>query len=394
MKPFPDSLNFRTFLLLLLSVLITGCSSTTSRSGDAMVLDLPVLIELKGEIKTSDMFESIEFVALQPIPEWGFPEYHIDSRVFDHYILFNDMYKSPELIVYKRNGEFLLKLSKRGKGPGEYNAIEDFGMDPAEIKIWILEGYKSVLHWYNLQGNWLETINLGTDVSHVRILSDGNIIAQNTRWEVDGFDSMRLFLADPKGKLIRPLMHKPKDQPDYSNFQDPSWLFETKGVYYYRDNPNSDTVYKLNKKYEPEPFFAMDPGEHRIPADLLDAIDRSQEWQKYLRMDRIFLTGEDLFLSGYMNKWILLRVNLKTGQTICSNEITDDILGLRTFLESRSVHSDYIYRTIYVPYYKEHLNQLFINDNPSNKPLQDKLRKILAEAPDDLEMIVLLYKVK
>ena len=159
-------------------------------------------MDKKGEIKLSDFCESVDFVVLQPNNAWFFPEYYIESKVLNNFVLFVDQFKgAASMGVFKRTGEFFLKLEKRGKGPGEYNGIDDFGMDPAEKRFWVLEGYKAVLHWYDLQGNWIESIKLPINVTHVWILPDGNILAQNTRWEPDSFDETRLFVTDKTGRL-------------------------------------------------------------------------------------------------------------------------------------------------------------------------------------------------
>jgi hypothetical protein len=385
----------KPLLPLALLLCLSACNPKPTGTADVMTLDIPALMNQQGEIKLSDFIESIDFVVIQPHNDWFFPRHTVTTKVLNNYLMFSEYHGAEGSIgIFRRNGEFLLRLARKGKGPGEYNAVSEMGMDPAETKIWVLEGYRATLHWYDLQGNWLESIKLPTDVSHVRVLGSGEIIAQNTRWEPDFYDSCRLFLADREGKFIRSLWDKSKSIPDYSNFLDNNWLFETNNELYYRDNPNSDTVYQLNREYHLEPFLVMDPGKLRIPPEILDDFNRMQEWNNYLRMHQVFIMKDLILLEGGMKRSKQFLIDRKTGQTVCSEMLDDDMLGLKTWFEDRSVQSDYLFRTIYIPVFKGHLDAIFNNDNPKLKSLQEKLRKTMAEASDEIEMIVVLYKVK
>lgn len=382
-------------LTLILILYLSACNPKPTGTADIMTLDIPALMNQQGEVKLGDLIESIDFVVIQPHKDWFFPRYHITTKLLNNYFMFNDMGRGDGAIgIFKRNGEFFLRLARKGKGPGEYSGVNDMGMNPEETKIWVLEGYKATVHWYDFKGNWLESIKLPTDVAHVRVLRSGELIAQNTRWEPDAYDSCRLFLTDKNGKFIRSLWDKSKNIPDYSNFLDNNWLFESDHNLYYRDNPNSDTIYQLNRDYHPEPFLVMDPGKLRIPPEVLNDFTRNQEWINYLRMSQVFIMKDRIFLSGSMKRSKQFLIDRKTGESICTEMLTDDLLGLKTWFEDRSVQSDYLFRTIYVPVFKDHLDAIFVNDNPKFKSLQEKLRKTMAEASDELEMIVVLYKVK
>jgi hypothetical protein len=381
-------------LVPIFLLILSGCSGKKESTAGPVVLDLPTLLEHKGDdIRISDLVDSVGFVTLQPVSEWGFPQFVLQSKLLDHYILFKEKYE--RVVIYRKSGEFVVNLFKRGKGPGEYNAIEDYGMDPSETKIWLLEGYAAKLHWYDLTGNWIETVKLPTKVSYVYMLPDGKMLALNQRWEPDAYDSTRLFLCGADGHFIRSVWDKPKSIPDYSNFLDYNWIIQHKGDYYFRDNPNADTLYKLDKNFTPHPFLVMDPGKYGPPKELLEDTRRYNEISNYLRVSFFYPIGNQWILTGHFKNGFMIDFDTGTGQSsFFGGQTTNDLLGILHGLQGRSIHSDYYYATIYVPYYREHLDKFFVNDHPVYPELQEKLRRTLAEAPEDLDMVVVYYKPK
>lgn len=343
----------------------------------------------------SDFCDSVSFVVLRSNPEWYFPDHAFRSKFLIKHSLFLNRGPNVEQVgVFGRSGEFVLTLNHRGKGPGEYLTIQDFGMDPEENKIWIIEHSGDRIHWYDLNGTWLETVKLPTHSSHVWILENGGMLVQNRRFgNPESRDTSRLYLVDRDGRFVRSLLYKPVNDLQYENFIDQNWIFQTGGQLYYRDLQYSDTLYKLNDAYKPVPYLITDLAKLRTDPDPARYNTSKPQGRDFLRIYDFFIFNDYLYLEGGKSMPFHLRVNRKTMETVCSERLTDDLSGTHGFFSNRTVTSDYLVQVIY-PNYKENPGKLFLNDHPVYKELQDELRKTLAESMGEEDIILVYFKVK
>lgn len=383
------------FLWFLAIFCLISCNPKTASSDESLVFDTPSLLESKGEIKMSEFCDSVDFVVLKPHVDWFFPPHAFHARVLNKYILALNNYKGERSIgVFKRNGDFILKLNKLGKGPGEYGAISDFGMDLKEEKIWVLDKVKPCLCWYDLQGTYLNTIRFPTTVNYVCVLHNGEYLLQTKRLEPDAYNSTRLFLTDRNGNFKRSVWDKLIDRSDYSNIIDKNWIAENGNELFYRDNSMSDTLFKLDGKFSPEPFFVINNQSPKSePKGASKSLTNTQGGNGFT-LRRIDVFDESILLQVTKSNLLYIRIDRQSKETVYSEKLTDDLLGLNFPFGDRSIHSDCLFRILYVPTCKEHPDEIFTKSNSINPELQHRLRNTLAQATDDTEVIVVVYKLK
>ena len=394
--------SMKTFLRLFLlgTMVIFGWSCSNSKTNipeELMVFDLAEAVKDQKTALASEFFSDVEFVVLDGKKEFYFPQHHITSSFVKNYSLSMDQFNQGSALgVFKKNGELLLSLNEKGKGPGEYAGASEFGMDYDETKIFVAEGYYKKIHWYDLSGNWLETIDIPTSFNHVYCLPDGNLLFQNKRYEPDNLDSCRLYICNPKGEAVKQVWNKSKEINDFAQFMD-TYSIKRSPKYglLYRDSPLYDTIYQINENYEIQPFFVMDPGRLRLPEDLATDFNRSDEWGNYLRANYYYFSGKDLLISAsYKKKWLMYHVDFKSKEVTGLSEIKDDLLGGRSLPYYGTKDGNYLVHEIYVPYYKDHIDDAIIHDDVKFPEIQKQLREALLNAGDEVDMILIYYKLK
>lgn len=108
----------------------------------------------KGSIYMGDIFDRSKLIKLETtsdclIEHISQLKYHSDTI----YIL--GSIKSPGVFVFTKNGKFVRKYCRMGKGPGEYLSPSDFSFDFNNRKIYILDSGKQVINEYSLNSTKL-----------------------------------------------------------------------------------------------------------------------------------------------------------------------------------------------------------------------------------------------
>jgi hypothetical protein len=156
-----------------------------------------------------------------------------------------------------------------------------------------------------------------------------------------------------------------------------------------------DTVYQISEEYELRPFFIMDPGKLGLPEELASDSRRNEEWGKYLRAHYYSFSGNNLWISASNNnKWIQFMANSETGKVTGITEIKDDIIGWRGVPYRETANGEYLVQEIYAQYYKDHVDEAIVHEDVKYPDLQKKLKETLLSADEELDMILLYYKLK
>lgn len=184
-------------------IAITSCNTKSD-----IVNNAPFLIDVNNfdkNVEMSDVFQSIKAINLELndssiIGKFGKYMIH-DSLLFIHD-------KSDNSIVqFNLEGKFLSRLSRKGKGEGEYSHIEDFDINPFDSTIDIMSCV-GVVYRYKFNGDYINMYCL-PDTRAVHYISNYDIdkVAFYTDLEGD-----RLTLYSISENRIIKRFHK---HPDY-----------------------------------------------------------------------------------------------------------------------------------------------------------------------------------
>ena len=108
------------------------------------------------ERKLSEVSSSIRYVKLESPNNTCF-EYSPKILCIDNKILLSGA--DPQgyyICCFDISGKFLYKIQRRGKGPGEYNQISDFLIDPLRKLIVVLDRNSGKMIRYDLKGSYVE----------------------------------------------------------------------------------------------------------------------------------------------------------------------------------------------------------------------------------------------
>lgn len=381
---------------LALALVLSNCKSNPDDSGELMVLNLAEAVKNQETGYASDFFDDVSITVLDGKQEWFFPNHIISGVYHENYSLFYDRHQRTSLGVFDKDGKLVLSLDKKGKGPGEYSGVSDFGMNPEQTKIYVNESYKQKMHWYDLEGNWIESINLPTKFNHLHVLPEGNMILQNHRYDPDEYDSTRLMLVDSKGQFLNSIWNKSKEINDYVQFSDNFWIRQasSKGMFY-RDSPQYDTIYSLSNDLQLKAKYVFDVGNLGLPIKIAEDFDRTDEWINYLRMHRYFFTGNDLVISGSYKKWVHFKANLKDGTLSCFDEIKDDLIGYRSIPYEQTQDGKYLVQQVYVQHVKDNIDMYFPDQEDVKFPkIRDHLKELIISADENTDIILLYYRIR
>ncbi len=237
----------------------------------------PITIDLKKSTvpNKSTAIKNIEYIPLET-------DENILINLIDEIIFHNDKFyildlTASTIFIFNRDGSFYNKLSKIGKGPGEYLHIMDFDINTANNSIWIYDNHSSKIIIYNELLTEFEEIKLkyyfeefviknNEEIYTRNIYSDGIIhsriaelnisnmayrsIFVNSAYE-DGFDITRFgnilhkningVLVNPrfKGDIFRIENGTTNKIVEFiGNFPDKSFVAELKQNLFLMNNPD------------------------------------------------------------------------------------------------------------------------------------------------------------
>ena len=202
--------------------------------------ELTIFVDLDNPVEASlfDYFSSIELLPLETSPDvlvTGVSKIVVHKG--NYYVL--DM---PQCIifVFDKAGKYLLKIDKKGQGPGEYNFITDFNFNPYTGNLEILEPTGGV-KIYDSLGNFIEQKRInypGFMAAHYFVAIDNDTHVFHS---VSAPKKIIYFNLDEK-KLLSEEFEEHRSLGSYS-----------RGPYQYQDEwyffrPIHPVVYKVEKE--------------------------------------------------------------------------------------------------------------------------------------------------
>lgn len=167
---------------ILLIILLCSCN----RSKDHTTLDELIKIDLLSDAdmtlsNISGIASDIKYIPLQTIDS------SLISRIEKVVITDDNIYinnRSTDILCFDRNGYFESRLSKSGRGPGEYTFIQDFDISSDSKKLILLSNGKILL--FNIMGNefiFSKSIDLYEGVLKISFIpGTENILLSNGPW--------------------------------------------------------------------------------------------------------------------------------------------------------------------------------------------------------------------
>lgn len=295
--------------LVIFTYMLNGQSSLSERT---FKIQLGENISTKvNNIGLKEIVENIEYVKLEFKPECvlGRIQWLVGSQNFFFVGDINGIYQ------FKRTGEFVRKIGKIGRGPGEYPGLIDFAANESEQRLYVLVNYIRKVLVYDFTGNYLNSIKLD-DIERVQIdiTQDGYLVLQTGQLTKS---SLLTEIIDKQGISILKFDSRIK-----YNSKD---IILSKGqsiTYQYDNNlflkvDDNDTIYKITSKGI-IPEYVFDLGKYKPPI-----IIPNKEQSKYVLICGIRESDEYMLIFFLFNNTICTAYYNKSNQKI-SVSIPDD----------------------------------------------------------------------
>ncbi len=204
------------------------------------------------KVSLFDYFHSIELIPLETTPDVLVASI---SKVIVHQERYYALDIRQSIIyVFDQKGNFIFKIAKQGKGPGEYSFVQDININPFSNNLELLSP-TGFLYIYDLSGNFIEMKQIsytGFHAVHQFAVVDSNIHV---------FYSM----FQPQKVIYYNLNSKKLLHEEFEENQDIG-SFGSKSFYQYQDNwyffrPFHTCVYKIGSR-KLEDFFQFDFGQY------------------------------------------------------------------------------------------------------------------------------------
>ena len=218
----------RSYLFVILSIfLLIGCNKKNSgfcvvkENGTTIMLERTPSVE-DPLISLDNFIDSVKYIELELVPESILSRIS-DVFITDNYIIVID--QSQDIVLFfDKSGKYSHKISRKGKGPGEYTDISHAMIDTKAGEILIYNHDYRRVNYYNYDGTYLRAIDNFSNVAVIRDMinkPDGGFVCYT-------FDLMNgeecpcgLWEVDSNGKFVKYYQKEEYKYPiifPYSNF--------------------------------------------------------------------------------------------------------------------------------------------------------------------------------
>ncbi|HEX2970068.1 MAG TPA: 6-bladed beta-propeller [Bacteroidales bacterium] len=222
-------------------------------------------LENKKELRLSEIASDVEYVRLEtndscllrPVVNYFFTDSLIFVQNFDH------------ILKFSRNGKFIQKIGKPGRGPGEIDLIRIMSLLPEKKLIVIQLNYQRKLYYMSYEGKILNIVDFEKPISYVKVCPDGKYILHERGAE--GYEKYSFCLTSEKWDTLSRVKN-------YMNWENKSGMvisigypsfqsFYLSGDRMYMKDMYNDTVYSTDAD-RICPAYYIDLGKYRLPGDL------------------------------------------------------------------------------------------------------------------------------
>jgi len=274
----------------------------------------------KSEINMDEILDSVFYVRLETNSNSLIGD--IDKLLFfDDFIIVIEIIKRQSILLFSKQGKFLKKIGRPGKGPGEYLRFVDVAIDSHKKNIIVLDDRGQKIIHYDFNGNHIEDQKLLYFSKRIAMLDDGSFIIEQIRGlnrHLYSISDYNLLLAQSNLSIIGKILSlKYRDKfPNNKENSNNSFNVTNIGVLF---NPLfSDTIFEFKSKNSINAKYCINLGSKNITLafdnqttsqDFLDILNTNKyyyfdgnvfETDKYLYFD-IFGGGE-CFYSKQKNK--------------------------------------------------------------------------------------------
>jgi len=259
-------------------IFFISCSGDKKRNNagnsETIVLNIDKLIEEdKTPVNFSDLFSGFQIIPLETVKESQFSRIG-NIKVLEDTICILDQ-SSNSIFIFSRQGKFINKIRKPGRGPSEYDHIFDFDVEITDgsLKIFVLTNLFGI-HVYNSGGNFLKNIRLPDKFSSL-LLSGGYIYLYRSYPSRLSDDEYLIYRVNKDGKVLNKFIKYSETQQGprvYEIIMGGNFFNSSEDVKFYM--PYSETIFSITSN-SIKPFITLKTEKYLLTDHDIEEVKRS-----------------------------------------------------------------------------------------------------------------------
>lgn len=308
--------------------LLLSCSNLSQNEESKEIRELEIIPGESSILNLSELGESITYIQLETNEHCLIGSSYSINLFEDKVFVFDAM--SSRILCFSDNGDFLFKIDRKGKGPGEYVHLSDFVIDKNNELILIYDRMQMVVFEFNLSGEFIKSNKVGVQLAELGVIDSESYYFYNYDGPDPSFVLQQIRKSDGHKVSEQIIQNKNTDFLRHSSFnQDNAAL-----TLCYAFN---DTIYNIGTNGEVKPFFVVNFPKKNDLLNKLSKIpygDREGHSQVLKNGDWAQIgyhrTSSDYLYFYYLNRSNLHQVlfSFQTGKHLHFDKINNDLDGM------------------------------------------------------------------
>ena len=403
-----------TIVLLLMLLFLVGCSKTVNEEKDTESdsqltrVDFEDLSEFEKKIALSDIAKDVSYIKLETNENVLVNKIN-KIKLTKDFIFIGDF---GNVYQFSKTGDYIRKIGRKGRGPGEYVHIASLEINENQDKIYVHCSTRKKLFVYNFRGEFCRQWNLPI-INELAFVRDSLFLAHVK--VLVGNEEHIFYLTNPSSDTIPVVENhfnwKHKADRVMGIFGDNSPYYKFQQNLYFKDRYN-DTIYKFDTdSLSHTPVYYIDLGKYDMPdKKRLSYTADADKFKKYCDdyyQVNVRESNDYLWIQYYTYNFFtqsepaygLYNKNQKKGFTIVDSEgerspVVNDFTGGEDcwpLLIQENTMIDYVQ-----PFdLKESFDENYANDSLVKLPgRRDSLRKIVSQSQKNDNPIIRIVTLK
>lgn len=309
--------------ILFSAIILLGairCSNPQPSGNSQKITTLHVDINNPKEGKASTFFSDKSIIPLETTDESLIK--YIDKLV----LLNGKMYifdkTQKTVFVFDAEGKFLHKISNIGKGPGEYEQIQDFCIDTLENKIILIADRPYKMLFYTMDGKFVNEKEMTGWYNNI-LTTPSNIVIYNRSNSQEKYKI--LFQSRKTGEINNFLPYSGKIPS--TNIAFPNFC-RSYATYFYE--VLNDTIYKITDSAI-KPAFYIDFGKDKLPENLRKCSDYNQIFREVVNTNKY-----GYFISNFRETEKYIIFKFEPDRKVFYSKADKKIMVLRTIFDDKT----------------------------------------------------------
>jgi len=208
------------YYIILLNILIISCNKKDDKNSKTNIRLKRLNVNIDDIPKTTlnELCPTIDLIPLETKKNVLLTNaLYLEVDFYQDKIYIFDREQRDCLFIYNRDGKFIKKFSKQGRGPGEYMGISDFEINPFNNNLEILQA-DGQYYTYDSSGNFLRKVSILNDsirATHKFANVSEDIVVFYTM----AMNNRLIFYSKKESKIIRHIFKVPESTIKNTNLR-------------------------------------------------------------------------------------------------------------------------------------------------------------------------------